>query len=83
MLDERYTEGEEAMKRALRLDPNGISGRYARSLWLQHTGEQEAADAVFSDLMRAGAMPGISDEDARVAAQRLRERATARRGAPR
>ena len=83
LLDERYTEGEEAMKRALRLDPNGISGRYARSLWLQHTGEQEAADAVFADLMRAGAMPGISDEDARVAAQRLRERATARRGTPR
>jgi len=83
LLDERYVEGEECMKRALRLDPNGVSGRYARSLWLQHTGEHQAADAVFAELMRAGAMPGISDDDARVAAQRLRERATARRGAPR
>lgn len=80
LLDERYEEGEDAMKRALRLDPACVSGRYARSLWLQHTGEHDAADAIFAELMRAGAMPGISDEDARVAAQRVRERATAQRG---
>jgi Flp pilus assembly protein TadD len=80
LLDERHEEGEGAMKRALKLDPNSITGRYAQSLWLQHTGDQSGATAIFADLMRSGAMPGMSDEEAGVAAQRLRERATAHRG---
>lgn len=68
-------EGEAAMKRALKLDSRCVSGRYARTLWLQAQGEQAQSTALFAELMGEGALPGISGEDAPVMAARLKDRA--------
>lgn len=35
LLTDRLPEGEASMNRALKLDPGAVSGRYAKSLWLQ------------------------------------------------
>jgi hypothetical protein len=80
LLDGRADEGEIHMKRALRLDSQCISGRYARTLWLQERGEQTEADAEFMELVRAGALPGLDPSQAHTLAERLRARATAKRG---
>ncbi len=79
LLDERFDEGEGFMKRALKLDPQCISGRYARTLWLQHRGEQAESDAVFAELLGEGALPGLDPSQARLLAERLRARVTSRR----
>jgi hypothetical protein len=63
------------MKRALKLDPRCISGRYARTLWLQTQGEQAQSTALFAELMGEGALPGVSGDDAALMAARLRARA--------
>lgn len=79
LLDDRFDEGESHMKRALKLDPRCVSGRYARTLWLQHTGEQSESDAAFAELLSEGALPGLDSSQARTMAERLRARATSRR----
>lgn len=80
LLDGRTDEGEIHMKRALKLDSQCISGRYARTLWLRERGEQAESDAEFMELARAGALPGLDPSQAHTLAERLRARATAKRG---
>jgi Flp pilus assembly protein TadD len=77
--EECFEEGEAGMKRALKLDPNCVSGRYAKTLWLHHTGQAEASDVLFAELMEQGALPGIDRLQASQAAARLRARATSQR----
>ena len=77
--EDRFEDGEASMKRALKLDPKCVSGRYAKTLWLYHTNQAEASDALFAELMEQGALPGIDPLQASQAAERLRARATSRR----
>ena len=75
MLDGRISEGEESMRRALRLDPKSFNGRYARSLWLESQGETEAANALMVELTSEGGMPGIGLDQVLKLSQGIRDRA--------
>jgi Flp pilus assembly protein TadD len=75
LLQERSAEGEAAMKRALKLDPRCMSGRYARTLWLEAQGEQSQSTVLFAELLGEGALPGVSGGDAALMAARLKARA--------
>lgn len=81
---EGRTEGETAMRIALRLDPRSISGRYARTLWLQDRGDAATAAAEFAALVAEGALAGaieVTDADPAQMAMRLRARLSAPRHA--
>ncbi|HEY0199044.1 MAG TPA: tetratricopeptide repeat protein [Rhodanobacter sp.] len=74
MLAGRMEEGEAGMRRALRLDPNCSSGRFAKSLWMEHDGDEEGAAQLLAQVMREGAMPGATPEQARTLSRGIRER---------
>lgn len=78
LLQGRDEEGEAAMKRALKLDSRCISGRYARTLWLQAQGDEAQSTVLFAELMGEGALPGVTGEDAQALAARLKARALSR-----
>lgn len=75
LLQNRLDEGEAAMKRALKLDPRCISGRYAMTLWLESQGEHAQSAALFAELLGEGALPGIAGEAPETLAARLKARA--------
>ncbi|MGX9720043.1 tetratricopeptide repeat protein [Stenotrophomonas acidaminiphila] len=78
LLTGRTAEGEASMTRALKLDPGTISGRYARTLWLQENGRETESTALFAELMARNALPGIDEQDPALLARRLRSLVTAR-----
>ena len=80
LLQGRLAEGEAAMTRALKLEPRSVSGRYARSLWLETQGEHDRSAELFAGLLEEGALPGVSGEDAGAMAARLKARALSGRG---
>lgn len=49
-----YDLAEQGIKRALRLDPQAITARYAQTLVLDARGQREASRAVMDDLLRSG-----------------------------
>ena len=66
------------MRRALKLDPKSINGRYAKSLWLESGGDAEAASELMAEILMEGALPGADPEQARRLSQGIRDRAHAR-----
>lgn len=78
LLTGRTAEGEASMTRALKLDPGAVSGRYAKTLWLQDNGREAESTALFGDLMMRGLLPGIDEQDPMLLAQRLRSLITVR-----
>jgi len=82
LLTGRVTEGEASMKRALKLDPACVSGRYAKSLWLQHDGKEAESTAIYAELLARDALPGIAGQDPAQLAQRLKARITSGRVIP-
>lgn len=79
LLEENFEAGEASMKRALKLDPQCISGRYARTLWLRHQGQVSESDVLFGELMNEGALPRMERMQSSEMAARLRARATSQR----
>jgi len=59
VLNDRLDEAAASIERALRLDRNSITGRYARSLLLQKQGDTAGSEALLSELLEAGGMPGV------------------------
>lgn len=59
VLRDQHAEAEPSIERALRLDRNSITGRYARSLLLQKQGDTAGSEALLSELLEAGSMPGV------------------------
>ncbi|WP_314103258.1 tetratricopeptide repeat protein [uncultured Stenotrophomonas sp.] len=59
VLRDQHAEAEASIERALRLDRNSITGRYARSLLLQKQGDTAGSEALLSELLEAGGMPGV------------------------
>lgn len=78
LLTGRMAEGEASMTRALKLDSAAITGRYARTLWLQNMGREAESAALFAELMMQGALPGLDDQNPMQLAQRLRSVIAAR-----
>lgn len=78
LLTGRTAEGEASLTRALKLDPGAVSGRYARTLWLQEMGREAESTALFAELMARDALPGIDEQDPVLLAQRLRSLITLR-----
>ena len=74
LLEGRQGDGLASMTRALKLDPHCISGRYAKTLWLESQGELEQSSALFAELMGEGALPGMTGTDAGVMARALKSR---------
>lgn len=59
VLNDRLDEAAASIERALRLDRNSITGRYARSLLRQKQGDTAGSEALLSELLEAGGMPGV------------------------
>ncbi|HBZ46960.1 MAG TPA: hypothetical protein DEO93_06755 [Stenotrophomonas sp.] len=80
LLQGRAAEGELSMKRALKLDPHCISGRYARTLWLEQQGDAVQSNALFASLLDEGALPGVNGLDPQALASGLKSRILTQRG---
>ncbi len=59
VLNDHLDEAAASIERALRLDRNSITGRYACSLLLQKQGDTAGAEALLSQLLADGGMPGV------------------------
>ena len=69
----RSEEADAAVRRALRLDPACITGRYARSLLLEDRGEHAASEKILAELLTQGLLPAGAG-DVREFSRRLRAR---------
>lgn len=78
MLADRPAEAEDSMRRALKLDPKSVNGRYAKSLWLDSRGEADAASELMAEILKEGALPGTDLAQARRLSQGIRDRAHTR-----